>query len=239
MELAFAILHTSEWFDDDRDRNRTMSNMEMASIRYIDEFLERMDNWPIYVESENDPHSLVGIEQVFDVAVEYEDGKVIRYIGTIDGLVHKRSANTWYLDENKTAIRLDDGWRDSFNLGHQITGYCAASTSVFGFPVMRNRVFGVPVKVAGKGDGIAVLEPLVRTGDSIQGWANWLRHTVDLYERYYNDWENAPLYTHSCNRYFRPCALLAFCADTPDGRRQSWNEELVPASKTPSERGAD
>lgn len=239
MELAFEILHSSDWMDDDRDHNRTMANMEMAAIRYIQEFLPRMENWPIYVQDEKNPTCLIGIEQVFDVVVTYDDNREIRYIGTIDGLVYKLATKTWYLDENKTSIRLDDGWRNSFDLAHQITGYCAASTSVFGFPVMRNRVFGVPVKVSGKGDGIAILEPLGRTGDSIQHWGHWLRDTVETYERYENDWENAPLYTHSCNRYFRPCSLLAFCADTPDGRRESWRSEMVDASRSPSERGAE
>ena len=32
-----------------------------------------MDNWPIYVEDEGNPQSLVGIEQVFDVVLTYED----------------------------------------------------------------------------------------------------------------------------------------------------------------------
>lgn len=234
-ELMFAILHTSEWVDGERDRNRTMANMELASIYYGQKFVDRAPNWPIYVQDVKDPSCLVGIEQHFDIVLTFADGYQVRYIGTIDGLVQKLAAGgALVLDENKTSIRLDEGFLNSFDLKHQLTGYNAASTTVFGFPVLKNRVFAVPVKQ--NGDPVAIIEPIERTGDMIQNWANWLRHTVKLYEQYENDFENAPMYTHSCNRYFRPCSLLAFCADSPAGRREAFYNEMVPADLSPSER---
>jgi hypothetical protein len=236
MQLCFNILHSSGWYDDPNDSNRTMANMEMASIKYIDDRLPYMDNWPIYVEDESNPKCMVGIEQHFDCVVEYSDGKLIRIIGTIDGVVMKKlPKGEWILDENKTAVRLDTGWRDSFEISHQVTGYCACGTSVFGFPMHKSRIIGVKIKPTNKGEDVVPVEPMPRSEESYRAWARWLRYTVDLYEQYKDDYENAPLFTHSCNRYFRPCSLISFCGDTAEGRKQQWSE-MVPIEPSPSER---
>lgn len=234
MQVALATLSTANWEDSPKDKNRTMANMQMAAIHYVDERMRFMNHWPIYVEDENNPDSMVGIELVFDICVSYTDSKVIRYIGTIDGLVYHIKHKTYALDENKTANRLGDSWRLMFDMAHQVTGYCAASGPTFGFPVMRNRVIGVQIP-PNSADPTYQCEPLVRDEEKIAVWARWLRHTVEMYETYKDDYESAPRYTHSCNRYFRPCALLTFCCDSIEGRREQW-DEMVPADKSPSER---
>jgi hypothetical protein len=238
LELCFAVLQTGGWKDDERDQTRTMTNMELASICYVDEHLPKMGNWPIYVRDQADPQSLVGIEQVFDIVLVYEDNKEIRYVGTIDGLVIKQATGEYYLDENKTAARLGDAWKLSFDTRHQLTGYCAASTTVFGFdkPVYRCRVTGLRIKPTNKGEDVYPFEPSMRTVESIDHWATWVREMVETYERYEGDFEHATRYTHSCNRYFRPCSLLPFCSDTAEGRQLAFNELMVQADPSPSER---
>jgi hypothetical protein len=236
LELCFAILSSGGWKDDDNDRTRTMTNMELATIVYVDERFYGFENWPIYVEDEKNPQSMVGIEQVFDVTLTYEDGKEIRYIGTIDGCIIKAATNQHYLDENKTAVRLGQGWRDTFDMKHQITGYCAASTSVFGFRILKSRVTGLRIGQGSKAEDVYPFEPLERTWDSIQHWGTWVREMVETYEKYKDDFENATRYTHSCNRYFRPCSLLSFCADSPEGRQVAFSESMVDAEPSPSER---
>lgn len=234
MSLAFATLHTSGWEDNPDDKTRTMTNMELSAVCYIDERMSYFDNWPIYVESKKKPTGLIGIEQVFDVCLYFSDGKVVRYIGTVDGLVIKSATNEPYLDENKTASRLDDGWRMSFDMAHQITGYCAASTVLFGFPVNKARVTGCKIRPTHRGEDVYVME-VSRDEAAIQHWSRWVRFTDEQYEKYQSDWEHAPRFTHSCNRYFRPCSLLAFCCDTPEGRMEQF-KQMVPADKSPSER---
>jgi len=241
LELCFAVLQTSGWKDDAKDQTRTMTNMELASICYVDEHLPKMDNWPIYVRDTSNPRSLVGIEQVFDVTLTYEDNKEIRYVGTIDGLVTKKTTSEYFLDENKTASRLSDAWRNAFDTRHQLTGYCAASTSVFGFdkPIYRTRVTGLRIKPSNKGEDVYPFEAKVRTVKDIDHWCTWVREMVETYERFRDDYENATRYTHSCNRYFRPCSLLPFCADTAEGRQLAFNELMVPADPSPSERAVE
>lgn len=232
-QLAFAVLHSSEWYDDPNDAIRTMTNMEMSAILYIDERLPHMENWPLYVKDKKDEKSLVGIEQTFDVVLEYEDKRHIRYIGTMDGLMIKQDKEL-YLDENKTASRLDDAWRMSFDMRHQVTGYCAAATTIVGNTVFNARITGAKIKPTGRGEDITVLE-VKRDYNAINHWAAWVRHTVDMYETYKDDYENAPRYTHSCSRFYRSCSLLPFCADTPQGRAEQW-EQMQAVEMSPSER---
>jgi hypothetical protein len=234
LEIAFNTLNTAGWVDDPEDSNRTLSNMESATIVYVDERMPHMANWPIYVADEKKPDSLVGIEQVFDVVLVYADGYKVRYIGTVDGLVIKAATSDFHIDENKTASRLDAGWRSSFDLSHQITGYVAASTTVFGFPVFRSRVTGLKIKPTQKGEDVYPLEPLPRTSDNVRQWAQWVRDRATVFERYEHDYEHAPRFTHSCNRYFRPCALLPFCSDSVGGRAEQWSQ-MVAANRSPSE----
>jgi hypothetical protein len=235
LQLGFAILHSSGFYDDPADGIRTISNMEMATITYVDEALTKMDNWPIWVADSKDHTRPIGIEQVFDVVLTFSDQRLVRYIGTIDGLVldtYRDSRPT--LDENKTASRLDDGWITSFDMSHQITGYLTCSASVFGFPIWHARVQGLKIKPTNRGEDYYA-KTTSRDPAAILHWGRWVYHTVGLFETYKDDFENAPRYTHSCNRYFRPCSLIPFCCDTSDGRREQW-EQMVEADASPSER---
>lgn len=230
-QLCFNVLHTGGWEDEPRDKNRTMANLELSSIDYVDERLEHMDNWPIYVENGRDPNCMVGIEQTFDVVVEYEDGSKFRFIGTVDGLVIKLPEDVYCLDENKSANRLGDGWRAGFEMSHQITGYCAAGSVMFGFPITHSRVTGVKI---GRGEDPYTLEPIARDEEFTQMWASWFYHSGKMFEAYKDNYEAAPRYTHSCNRYFRPCSLIPFCSDTVEGRKEQF-EQMVPNNLSPSE----
>jgi hypothetical protein len=234
LEIAFNVLGTSGWVDDPEDTNRTIANMETATISYVDQRLSDMEGWPIYVADKKKPNSLVGVEQVFDIVLVYEDGYKVRYIGTVDGLVVKAGKGDHYIDENKSANRLGSGWRVSFELSHQITGYVAASTTTFGFPVYRSRVTGLKLPVTHRGEDCYPLQPLARTDENVRQWAQWVRNNAQVYEQFEHDYEHAELRTHSCNRYFRPCALLPFCGDTAEGRAEQW-AQMVPADKSPSE----
>jgi hypothetical protein len=52
----------------------------------------------------------------------------------------------------------------------------------------------------------------------IKEWFKWLLHTVQLHEQYKDNPVEAPQYTHSCNRYFRPCSFIPLCAEAPEDR---------------------
>lgn len=238
--LAFEVLHTSGYEDDPMDQTRTIANMELASIIYIEEQALKHENWSIYVENEGKPDCMVGIEQAFDIVVQYPtdwgDTKDIRFIGTLDGLLlNMNKGGRLTVDDNKTTNRMDKGWLAKWDIANQITGYIAATPSVFGLEARFARIQGLKIKPTNRGDDICALEPIERTDEVINSWARWLYDAVETFEKYKDNWENAPRYTHSCNRYFRPCSLVPFCADTAAGRKEQFRD-MIPADLSPSER---
>lgn len=234
LNFAFDCLHTSDWYDDPRDDIRTMANMEASTIRYVREYMEFFDVFSLYIADRKRPNSMVGIELFLDVILRYTDDFSIRYIGTIDAILRKLKNNVLYLGENKTSVRLDDAWRQSFELSHQVTGYNAIATTVIGEPVIKTKVFGLKIKPTNYHDDFIPIEPQDRNEAMIQKWAQWVRSCVSDYERIGNDYESSELYTNSCNRYFRPCALIAFCTDDEDGRKGQI-KTMVERGKSPSE----
>jgi len=229
--LAYEIIDSSGWEDDHNDRIRIKDSMELASLAYIDEVLPVMDNFPIYVEDE--PYDVIGIENVFDVVLTYNDGKQYRFIGTLDGLTYDKAMERYTLEDNKTASRLDAGWKASFELSHQVSGYLACAASVYGFDIYHSRILGLKNRPSGRGEDTYFVHPS-RNAEQFQRWAFWFRHTAEMYERYKDHYEYAPRYTHSCNRYFRPCSLIPFCNDTYEGRIEQW-DQMVSAKASPSE----
>jgi len=107
---------------------------------------------------------------------------------------------------------------------------------LFRFKVFRCRVTGLRIKPANRGEDVYPFETIERTEDSFQHWATWVREMAETYIRYKDDFEHATRFTHSCNRFFRPCSLLSFCSDTPTGRLLAYHEHMVPMDLSPSER---
>ena len=239
MQLCFNILHSGDFYDNPEDSNRTTTNLETSTIRYVDEQLSIMDSWPVYVADEQDPMGFVGVEVPFDIALEYSDGRVFRFVGTIDGVHVRAKTGEIYPFENKSAIRLDEGWRLAFSTSHQQTGYCFVLRFLLQLvdPVLKFRVIGLKTKQTGHVDDYVFFEEL-RNEEHFSTWADWVHYTItEVYERYHDDWENAPRFTHSCNRYFRPCAMILFCSDNAEGRKEQFNN-MVEGPLSPSEESA-
>lgn len=228
MVLAYETIRSSGFTDDVSDSVRTMDSMDLASIHYIDEVLPKMDNYPIQIADGE-----ACIEIVFDVILTYSDDKQIRYVGTLDALTYNVAKKHYCVEDNKTASRLDTGWKAQFILSHQVTGYMTAASIVFEQPITHSRILGLKIRPTNRGDDI-YNTTVTRTPEDMQRWALWMRNTVDVFEKFKDNWEAAPRFTHSCNRYFRPCSLLAFCADSYEGRLQQW-DQMVPATLSPSE----
>jgi hypothetical protein len=233
--LATEVLRTSGYYDDPNDDIRTLSNMETASVVYARETYPYLEQWPIWVADPKAPEKAIGVEQIFDVVLEYDDGKRIRYIGTLDGILRntvKKGRVT--MAENKTASRLDRAWIESFKMRHQVTGYMACGQALFGVEMWHARIYGCKIKPTYRGEDVHI-EPVVRDQASINHWANWVYNQVEIFETYQHNWEQAERRTHSCNRYFRPCTLIPFCADTVEGRAEQYSQ-MVTAQASPSER---
>jgi len=233
--IAVSILRSSGFYDDPNDSTRTLGNMETAAMVYARETLPYIESWPIWVADKKNAAKPIGVEQVFDVVLEYDDGKRIRYIGTLDGILRNSLKDGRItMAENKTASRLDRAWIESFKMRHQVTGYMACGQALFGIEMWHARVYGCKLKPTYRGEDVHI-EPVVRDRTAVLHWGNWVYNQVELFERYQADWEHAERRTHSCNRYFRPCALIPFCADTAKGRAEQYSQ-MIEAIPSPSER---
>ena len=233
--LTVGIIGSSGYYDDPNDQTRTLSNMQTAAMVYARETLPYLESWPIWVDDPKNPVKPIGIEQIFDVVLEYEDGTRIRYIGTLDGILRNALKNYRVtMAENKTAARLDKAWIESFKMRHQVTGYMACGQALFNVEMWHARVYGCKIKPTYRGEDVHI-EPVVRNNTDISHWANWVYNQVAIFEMYKDHWEQAERRTHSCNRYFRPCSLIPFCGDSPEGRIEQWSQ-MVKAVPSPSER---
>jgi hypothetical protein len=216
INFVLEALETCGFYDDVSDRNRTISNISESLIAYIDAY--DFDRYPIWVRDKDDPKSDVGIEIAFDIVVtiEYEEWpytnviKEVRFTGKLDGL-HWNKEDLIIIEE-KTGGRLDDNWLAQWALSHQITGYCIATQTFTNTSCTHALVSGtrLPIgKVAAEG---IRREYVPRTPLMFEKWANWFITTISTEQKYRDDVTAAPMFTHSCNRYFRTCSFLPFCA---------------------------
>lgn len=231
INFCLQALYSSGFYDDPRDTKRTMSNLEEAGIMYIDRW--NFHRNPIWIRDINDPESDVGIEIAFDLVItfKFEDHscpfeKSYRFCGKLDGL-HYRDDNLT-VGENKTASRLDDAWRQSFEMSSQVTGYVLAGTTFTQQPISNAIVWGLAIPLPKSYDnGGLVDEYLTREPYMLSRWFDWFLHSVEMYERYENDPTSAPKYTHSCNRYFRSCSFIPFCTADDDDQQLALEEMIT------------
>ena len=207
---AIAVLDTSGYYDDPRDKRRTLSNMEEAAYAYINRW--RYDH-PVWCRSLTDPTADVGIEIPFELraSITGHDLFQFRLVGRIDG-IHYDGAKRLTIHDNKTASRLSDAWSSSQVTSHQYTGYCVAGSHFTQQVVTRCNVLGLalPQPRTYEYGGFAA-ESMDRHDHHLVRWVDWIVHTLRIAQLYHHDPIAAPKYTHSCNRYFRPCALIPFC----------------------------
>ena len=221
INFAIEAIETCGFYDDITDNRRTISNISESIISYIDAY--DMKRYPIWVRDPTDPKSDIGIEISFDIVVdiqyiikvpEYEqqsDGHTlkVRHTGKLDGLHWNKSK--LFIYEEKTASRPDDVWLAQWILSHQITGYCLAASTFTELDCNNAMVGGMRIPI-GKipAEGIR-REQVNRNNHMYEKWANWFVTTITTEQQYINDVISAPMFTHSCSRYFRSCSFMAFC----------------------------
>jgi hypothetical protein len=231
---CISVLDTSGFHDEPRDRRRTLSNLEEAIYAYINRW-----NWthPVWIRDPDDPTSDVGIEIPFDLVVHVSGMHDLQFrlTGRIDG-IHYNGRKELTIHDNKTASRLNDAWSLSFALSHQITGYCAAA-SVFTQQVVDSaEILGLAIPLPKTYDyGGFIRETVSRRQYHYKRWVDWLVHTVTMTRQYKDNPYDAPKYTHSCSRYFRPCMMIPFC-DADDDEQRIIVSEMENAEWSPLEK---
>jgi hypothetical protein len=219
INFTIEAVESTDFYDDIGDNRRTISNISEALIAYIDAY--DFERYPIWVRDPEDPKTDIGIEIAFDVVVtiKYDIGDgyghtlVVRFTGKLDGLhIDPKKNNQLLIEENKTGARLDDSWLAQWILSNQITGYCVASQTFTGLPCTYAIVSGMRIPIGkNPSEGIRK-EPVNRKPIMFEKWATWFVTSILMEQEYKDDVVDAPMYTHSCNRYFRACSFLPFCA---------------------------
>lgn len=210
--FAAEALHTSGYYDDPKDRKRTMANMEVACHVYATRYFQ--STLPVFVKGDK-----IGVEIPFVLEVtrkvnginpNYED-ETAYYCGRIDG-VHQYG-DTIAVGENKTASRISDVWRMAFAISNQVTGYTIAASEIFNEDVTHAIVMGtqIPLPVKEPFNGIS-FELCTRTLSDRVRWCEWFFDGVRSYQEHLPDPTRAPRYPHSCNRFFSACQFIPFCA---------------------------
>lgn len=219
--IALECLSTSGFTDDDGDKRRTYSNLETSLLYYC----QRWDHgrYPVWVRDAADPTSDVGIEIPFAIVIEHNGTALFRYTGRVDG-IHVDRSGELLIQENKTAARLNTAWRMAFNTSHQVTGYCVAAELFSQRNISRAMVLGVSIPLPRTVSEGLVVEPVTRDVHMKRQWLEWLIHTVHQHDTYKHMPLQAPMYTHSCNRYFSPCTFIPLCAADPEEQEAIMHE---------------
>lgn len=207
--FALDALHTTGYYDDPKDRRRTMANMEESCLIYSDRYFK--SKLPVVVKDD-----LIGIEIPFVLEVTKTSRLLgmahctAYYCGRIDG-IHEWG-DQLAVGENKTSARLTDAWRMSFAISHQITGYTIAAGVMLDTEINNAIVMGVQLPLPKSAfDGVS-FELVTRTESDRFRWCEWFFHSIATYEAYIERATQAPRYAHSCNRFFSACQFIPFCS---------------------------
>lgn len=222
MRFGLYILETSGFIDDPSDRRRTQTNLESAAIAYIDKYPKKR-----YIPYVDPVRQFVGVEIGVDVVLNTRP--LYRFAGKVDGLCHDTmSKGRLGIHENKTGARIDAVWANAFHVGHQPTGYLAAISAMLGQPVDVGIAWGTQLplpKSSMYGDG-SMRQPFARNERQINEWLAWIQHTLDVALPFVDNPTDAPMYTHSCNRYFKSCSLIPLCVEEPEQRKHIFDKEM-------------
>lgn len=242
--FVFTIIGTSDFYDDPNDRNRTVANLEHCSLELLQYWMMALVQFPIYVEDISKPETRIGIEisldAVFEHHREFDDQRpfAIRCIGLADVLYQNEKTKQITLGEYKTASSMNDAWRLSFDTRHQITLYNALLQAYFGTQETFNTILiGSAIPVRSTSTPCQHFQ-VDRDQENIQELLRTFMFSSTMIEKYRDQPLATPMFTHSCNRYFRPCSLLDLCTATKEDQFQMLDNMEIEEAASPSEQKA-
>jgi hypothetical protein len=202
--ISLEALYTSGYIDDPRDRKRTLSNMELSLLHYLTRYPH--DYLP-YVEED-----FVGIEVPVRLKLTFDDDTEFAYLGRADVILTEPKTGKLIVVDNKTSSNVANQWETQWRTSHQLTGYCVGVSSMIRRRVMDYGVLGlqVPLPKGQEFGGYAFMEGQ-KTTRAVAEWAKWCYSAWQLWDQYENQPFEAPMYTHSCYRYFRGCSFIPIC----------------------------
>lgn len=247
--LAYAVIATSDYYDDPEDRNRTLSNLEFCAIELINYWMMNLRNFNIYIEDRKNPQSRIGVEISFDVVFDIEymsptTGLVTtlsqRFIGLGDAVYQNTETKRITYGEYKSASRMGDAWRNNFQTRHQLTAYNACLAAYFDPSLLSMNTILIGSAVPVRKTTAPVQHFMVpRDHENVLNFLTTLLATTRSIETYEGvDALVAPMFTHSCSRYFVTCALLDLCSSSYSDQVVMYEQMLDKPELSPSEEKA-
>lgn len=236
------IIDNSAYYDDPNDKKRTIANIKDSLTYYLSNFLNIVEEEPVWIEDVTDSNSKVGIECEFNTNVKIkfiyngeEHEQEIHFIGKVDGIHVRNSDGSIIIHENKTASRLDDSWLGQWYKSHQITGYCLIGNYITKQPCIQARILGMQIP-APKSSGYAFrMERVDREQYNFIDWARWILTNYQTIEEYKDIPQHAPMNTHACCKYYKQCAFVPVCCSSPDERVRIIEEDMITDEWNPLE----
>lgn len=224
---ALDVFETSGFYDDPDDKRRTIANIEATIIGYCHKY-PFADTMAV-VTKDVLGREFIGVEIPIDMYLRITSpyrSYEYHFVGRSDGVMYKdRKRNVVNVEDDKTASRLNDAWHESWKINHQPTGYCRAVSALLGVDCRTGNIRGASIPLPRTYDyGGIVSVPFSRTPLQFHEWAEYVVHIMGVLERYVDEPLHAPRYTHSCNRYFRPCNYVMFCDSPIEERAAMYNE---------------
>lgn len=242
--MIYACIASSEFYDDPNDKNRTLANLEHCALELLQYWMMCLVELPIYIEDENKPESRIGIELSLDAVFEHDRESddytpfSIRCIGLVDALYQNPETKMISLGEYKTASSMNDAWRLAFDTRHQITLYNALLQAYFGRQEEFNTILiGSAIPVRSTGSPVQHFS-IARDQENVQELLRTFLFTRSMIDVFKEHPLETPMFTHSCNRYFRPCSLMDLCTATKEDQYVLLENMEVEEAASPSEQKA-
>ena len=237
-QLAYNVISTSDYYDDPEDKNRTVSNLEHCAIELVTYWTVHLSDFAIYVADPADPSAPIGVEQSLDCIFSfYYDNQLseIRVIGLADAVYQNSKTKLTTMGEYKSSSNMNDAWQQQYATRHQVTIYSAMLDAYFDNFSGNTVLIGSSIPVR-KTSPANMHFQLSRDEDQVKDMLLSLLHADALRGVYQGEAAiYAPMFTHSCNRYFRPCAFLDLCTSSHPDQEAMWAEMSSAPELSPSE----
>lgn len=207
-QFCLHALYTSGFYDDDKDKVRTLSNLEESLLYYLQQI-------------DLDECETLDVEVSLPFGIEWDTGERLIYLGRADAL--ERVGDQIRIADYKTSTSASArGWEHQWHTSHQLTGYMIGASMMLGEPVRRGRVLGLTPKLPAKPMGNNFRDiPTSRNDMQIEAFFQWVLDAWRKVLRFRDQPFQATMYTNSCFNFFTPCMFIPVC--TADETPISWD----------------
>jgi hypothetical protein len=236
--LMYNAIASSDYYDDPNDKVRTLSNLEHCGLELVTYWLMNFNNKNIYVSNPDNPTAPIGIEMSLDVVFSWQ-GHSLRFIGMIDSLFKHAVTGRVTPGDYKTTANMNDAWREALKTRHQFSAYWGALHAYFEPSDISDNFLVIGTSIPVRKTSMPNIHlPIYRDYYTVLDFLKTAMFSLDIIDRFRDIPTQAPMFTHSCSRYFRPCSLIDLCASSPDDQEVMFDQMKIAPTLSPSEQKA-